>query len=254
VVNLVVLDNQTHRPLRVATTRVGGYAAVNAVSVITREFSRLLARYPIFFTKSTETGQFEPAALLGFARGENLFLHDGRWDAAYVPLQIQRQPFSLIPKRVTGEGQPSELEVAVDIESAQIQAQEGERLFLDDGQATEYLQNITSVLSALVKGSSETYAFTQRLAELDLIEPVQIKVEFVDGSDSHLQGLYWISEAHLKTLPAAQLAELRDREFLQWLYFQMASVGHMSELVARKNRLISGMPATPSRGGHPGVS
>ena len=69
MVNLVVLDNQTHRRLRVATTRVGGYAALNAVSVITREFSRLLARYPIFFTKSADTGQFEPAALLGFARG-----------------------------------------------------------------------------------------------------------------------------------------------------------------------------------------
>ena len=251
--NLVVLDNQTHRRLRVATTRVGGYAAVNAVSVITREFSRLLARYPIFFTKSTDTGQFEPAALLGFARGENLFLNEGRWDAAYVPLQIQRQPFSLIPRRISGEVQPSALEVAIDIDSAQLQA-EGERLFLDDGQATEYLQNITSVLSALVKGSSETYAFTQRLAELDLIEPVQIKVEFVDGSDSQLQGLYWISEAHLKTLPAAQLAELRDREFLQWLYFQMASVAHMSELVARKNRLISGMPATPSLGGDRGLT
>jgi hypothetical protein len=254
VVNLVVLDNQTHRRLRVATTRVGGYAAVNAVSVITREFSRLLARYPIFFTKSTETGQFEPAALLGFTQGENLFLHEGRWDAAYVPLQMQRQPFSLIPRRTTGEAQPTTLDVAVDIDNGQIQAQEGERLFLDDGQATEYLQKITSVLAALVKGSSETYAFTQRLAELDLIEPVQIKIEFVDGSDTQLQGLYWISESHLKTLPAAQLTELRDREFLQWLYFQMASIAHVSELVARKNRLISGMPATPSLGGDRGVS
>jgi hypothetical protein len=254
VVNLVVLDNQIHRRLRVTTTHVGGYAAVNAVSVITREFSRLLARYPIFFTKSTDTGQFEPAALLGFARGENLFLNEGRWDAAYVPLQIQRQPFSLIPRRSAGEVQPSALEVAIDIDSAQLQAEAGERLFQDDGQATEYLQNVTSVLSALVKGSSETYAFTQRLAELDLIEPVQIKVEFVDGSDSRLQGLYWISEAHLKALPAAQLAELRDREHLQWLYFQMASVAHVAELVARKNRLISGMSATPSPGGDRGPS
>ena len=33
-----------------------------------------------------------------FERHENLFLTEGRWDAAYVPLQIQRQPFSLIPR------------------------------------------------------------------------------------------------------------------------------------------------------------
>jgi len=48
-----------------------------------------------------ETGRFEPSALLGFQPQENLFFVDGRWDAAYVPLQIQRQPFSLItpPRR-----------------------------------------------------------------------------------------------------------------------------------------------------------
>ena len=54
--------------------------------------------------------------------------------------------------------------------------------------------------------------FTGRLAELNLIEPVQIDIEFVDGSDTKLQGLYWIAAAALKALPAAQLAELRDRE------------------------------------------
>jgi SapC len=55
VVNLVVLDNQSHRHVRIASARSIGHAAVNAVSVIPREFPRLLAHYPIFFTKSTET-------------------------------------------------------------------------------------------------------------------------------------------------------------------------------------------------------
>jgi SapC len=242
VVNLVVLDNQIHREVRIAAPHSAGYAAVNAVSVIPREFPRLLAHYPIFFTKSADTGQFEPAALLGFRRDENLFLSEGRWDAAYVPLQIQRQPFSLLPRR-SGEGEQGTLEVALDMDSPQIQTQEGERLFSQEGQATKFLQNITSMLSALVSGSRESYEFTRRLAELELIEPVQIKIEFVDGSDTQLQGLYWISEARLKVLPAAQLAELRDREYLQWLYFQMASVTHMSELIGRKNRLLSGIAA-----------
>jgi SapC len=248
VTNLVVLDNQTHRDVRIAAARSPGFASVNAISVIPREFPRLLAHYPIFFTKNADTGQFEPAALFGFTRDENLFLADGRWDAAYVPLQIQRQPFSLIPRRGVGEGQQATLDVAIDMDSAQIQTREGERLFTEEGQATKFLQDITSMLSALLSGSTESYAFTRRLAELDLIEPLQIKIEFVDGSDAQLQGLYWISEAHLRALPAAQLAELRDREFLQWLYFQMASVAHMSALIARKNRLISGMGAAPPRG------
>jgi len=229
--------------MRIATVRSSsGYTGGNAVSVIPREFPRLLAHYPIFFTKSSDTGQFEPAALLGFERHENLFLLDGRWDAAYVPLQIQRQPFSLIPRR--GDGTPGSqgtLDVALDLDSPLIQTQEGERLFLDDGQPAKFLQNITSMLSALVSGSKEAFAFTGRLAALDLIEPVQIDIEFVDGSATKMQGLYWIAAAALKALPAAQLAELRDAEFLEWMYFQMASLAHVSALVGRKNRLLSGV-------------
>ena len=49
--------------------------------------------------------------------------------------------------------------------------------------------------------------------------------------------------AALKALPAAELAELRDRGYLEWLYFQMASVSHVSGLVARKNQLLSGVTA-----------
>jgi SapC protein len=244
VVNLVVLSNQSHRNVHIATSRSPNEHAVNAVSVIPREFPRLLAHYPIFYTKSSDTGRFEPAAVLGFERHENLFLLDGRWDAAYAPLQIQRLPFSLIPRGGDGaEGKPPSLDLAIDLDSPRIQTQEGERLFLDDGQPTKFLQNITSMLSALLSGATEAYAFTGRLAELNLIEPVQIDVEFVDGSEAKLRGLYWIAAATLKALPAAQLAELRDREFLEWMYFQMASVAHVSALVARKNRLLSGVTA-----------
>ena len=244
MVNLVVLDSRTHRNVRVAPRPSREWAEINVVSVVPREFPRLVAHYPIFFTKSAESGRFEPAVLLGFQRTENLFFAHGRWDVAYVPLQIQRQPFSLMPRRGAGPAgsQPS-LDVALDLDCSNIQTQEGERLFLDDGAPSKFLQDITSILSALVSGSREAYEFTGRLAELNLVEPVRIDVEFVDRSEAKLEGLYWIAAAALKALPAAQLAELRDRGFLEWLYFQMASVAHMSGLVARKNQVLSGVTA-----------
>jgi hypothetical protein len=241
--NLIALNSQTHRGLRVVPRPTRESAQLNVVSVIPREFLRLLAHYPLFFTKSTESGRFEPAALLGFERGENLYFMDDRWDVDYVPLQIQRHPFSLIPRGATAAGVPAALDVAIDMDSPQIQTQDGERLFLDDGRPSKFLENLTSMLQALVSGSSQAYAFTGRLAELGLIESVQLNVEFVDRTEAKLQGLYWIAEAALEKLPAAQLAELRDRKFLEWMYFQMASLAHVSVLVARKNRLISGVTA-----------
>jgi hypothetical protein len=242
MVNLVTLDSRAHRNLGVSRHTSPQTAQVDAVSVIPREFQRLVAHYPIFFTKSADSGRFEPAALLGFQKKENLFFVEGRWDVAYAPLQIQRQPFSLVPRRseAPGGGQGS-LDIAIDMSSSRVQTDEGERLFDDDGQPSKYLQSITSMLSTLVSGSKEAYAFTGKLAELNLLEPVGINIEFVDRSEAKLQGLYWIAAAPLKALSGAQLAELRDRGFLEWLYFQMASVSHVSSLVARKNKLLSGV-------------
>jgi hypothetical protein len=248
MVNLVTLDSRAHRDLRVSRHTSPQSAQVDAVSVVPREFQRLVAHYPIFFTKSAESGRFEPAVLLGFQKKENLFFVEGRWNVAYVPLQTQRQPFSLIPRRSEAPaGGQASADIAIDMSSSQVQTGEGERLFDDDGQPSRYLQSITSILSALVSGSTEARAFTARLAELNLLEPVAINIEFVDHSEARLQGLYWIAAAALKALPAAQLAELRDREFLEWMYFQMASMAHISSLVARKNGLLSGV--TPPR--HP---
>jgi hypothetical protein len=75
VSNLTAINSDTHRALRITAARAAAtFASVNIVSVIPREFARLLAHYPIFFGKSSENGQFEPAAVLGFQQGENLFL------------------------------------------------------------------------------------------------------------------------------------------------------------------------------------
>ena len=243
--DLAALNSRTHRALRVAVARARcEHGAVNLVGVIPREFPRLLAHYPIFFVKSPDSGQFEPAALMGFSAGENLFIAAGIWDAAYIPLQIQRQPFALIPRPADAAAgtQPS-LDLALDMQNASVQTEEGERLFQDDGQASPYLKNLSSIMTALVSGSKEAHDFAGRLAQLNLLEPVRIDIEFVDASKSQLQGLYWISAAALQALTSEQLAELRDRQYLEWMYFQMASLAHVSGLVARKNLKLA--VATP---------
>jgi SapC len=237
---LIVLNSRDHSSLRVAPALTGQTAGMNAVSVIPHELPRLLAHYPVFFLKSQESGRFEPVALLGFEASENLFYANGRWEVDYVPLQIQRHPFSLVQRPATA-GAPASLDLAIDMDSPQVGTTEGERLFSDDGKATKFLEDRASMMQALVTGSTEAFNFTGKLAELGLLESVQIKVEFVDRSEKKLQGLYWIAAEAVQKLTAQQLMELRDRKHLEWMYFQMASLAHVAGLVARKNRLISGV-------------
>lgn len=247
-VNLVALNSRTHRALRVADAAArGGLTSVNLVGVIPRELSRLVAHYPIFFVKNADHGQFEPAALLGFSAGENLFVAAHVWDAAYIPLQIQRQPFALIPRPAdAAAGTAASLDLALDMDDSCVQTEHGERLFQEDGQASPYLKNISSIMNALVTGSKEAHDFAGRLAELNLLEPVRVDIEFADGSKTQLQGLFWVAAEALKVLPPERLAELRDRQYLEWMYFQMASLAHVSGLVARKNRRLTGALRYPA--------
>jgi hypothetical protein len=245
VADLVIVDSRAHRHLGVDSAPSANYGSnINNVAVVPREYGALVTHYPIFLRKSAETGQFEPTVLLGFQPGENLFLVGDRWDVAYVPLQIQRQPFSVVPStRAEVEGALGRLEIAFDSTDPRIRAGGDRRLFLESGAPTEYLQQVSSMLRALVTGATEAYAYTGRLAELNLIEPIRVDVTFVDGSEVKLQGLYSIAPTALAGLPAAALAELRDRGYLEWMYFQMASLGQVGALMARKNRLLTG--ATP---------
>jgi hypothetical protein len=243
--NLVALSSQTHRMLRVNVAQmIRDQAKVNIVGVVPREFQRLVAHYPIFFTKNPDVDQFEPVALLGFPQGQNLYFSNGAWDVTYVPLQIQRHPFALAQRAANpAAGVAAALDIAIDLDNPNVQSELGERLFLDDGKPSKFLQDMSGLLSALVSGSTEAYAFTAKLTELNLLEPVRIDIAFVDRSETKLQGLYWIATKTLKALPAIQLAELRDLDYLEWIYFQMASLAQVPELVARKNRRDAGPSA-----------
>ncbi len=240
--NWVVLDSLAHRGLRVDSTpsaRLGNQ--VGMVAVVPREYARLVAHYPIFFRKNGETGQFEPGALLGFSNDENLFLRDQVWTAAYVPLQVQRQPFRVSTARAAaGEVSAGGLAVTIDLESPRVGEAAGERLFRDDGEATDYLKRIAGVLAALVDGAPAAFDFPARLASLGLIESLHVEVEFVDGGELKLQGLYSINPERLHALPAADLIALRDLGYLEWAYVQIASLAHIAGMVAERNLRLSG--------------
>lgn len=243
--NWVPVDAQAHRAVRILTGAAARFGDdVGVISVLPCEFPRLLAHYAIFLRKSAETGRFEPAALLGFGNRENLFLVGERWDADYVPLQVQRQPFSVLPGAEGAAAQRGELQLAFDADSPRVGAQRGEALFHENGEPTPYLRRMAGVLNTFVAGASEALQYCARLAELDLIEPIRIDAQFVDGSEVKLQGLYTIRADALQALPGPRLVELRDQGFLRLAYYQLASGAHLASLIARKNRKLTGGSAS----------
>ena len=224
--NVVVLNSQVHRTLRVqagASAQFGDNQRF--VQVIVREFPLLVVHYPILFSKDANTGAFYCGAMLGFDEGENLFLEEGNFYEAYRPLNLQRAPFYTAGS-----------ELAIDLDSPRVSADKGEILFKENGEPTPYLESIMSAFRELRPGLEQTKAFIEALMKLKLVEPVDIDVGFDDGTKRNVQGLYTVNQDALRDLPDASVVELFRRGYLHLIYLMIASLKQVPVLARKKNR------------------
>ncbi|MTW09436.1 peptidase [Pseudoduganella eburnea] len=229
----VLLNNIDHKDLHVQTGR-GAHFGDNVMSALTfpSEFRDVQACYPIVFRKGAGGG-FEAHALFGFQEGENLFLGLHGWEAPYIPLAIERQPFLI---GVNG----SELTVHVDLDNPRVSASAGERVFLPHGGTSEYLEKVNSTLLALHQGLQQANGFLAALLELKLLESFVFDIELDDGSQYRLAGFYTINEECLSALPGEALERLNHAGYLQAIYMVIASMSNFRTLIERKNRVHAG--------------
>jgi hypothetical protein len=238
---LVALNSIAHRDVRVDTQKVLAEGArLHMVPVGLSEFLKLCVQYPIVLTKNGETGQFVCVALFGFAKHENLFWKDGRWDAIYTPLQITRQPFFL-GSAEGGSGSAGEQGplVCIDMSSTGTQGGNGEAIFDEQGNETTYLQQAKQALAVLLADEAPTARLVSKLLALDLVQGMRLEIELANRESMRVEGLYTIAEPRLKALPREALIELHSLDYLAPIYTMIASLGHIYSLVQRKNALLA---------------
>lgn len=231
--NAVLLNNLDHRDLRVITARGAAYGDdVMSAATFPQEFRQLQGQYPIVFHRS-DSGRFQPLALLGLRLGENLFLDGARWDAPYIPLAIQRQPFLI------GQ-QPEGPMVHVDLDSPRVSTQDGELLFREHGGTTDFLYHISQLLRTLHDGLAASDAFVERLLRYELLEPFVFEATLDNGLDCRLAGLHTVHEERLRTLGNTALLDLHRHGDLEPLYMAVASIAQFRHLLERLNRRHAG--------------
>lgn len=224
---LQLLNNITHKDLRVITERGAAWGDdVMSAPVTPDEFRSLQADYPIVF-QPDGSGSFLPVALFGLEQGENLFLTEAGWDADYLPLSMQRMPFSI---GIAGD----ELRMMVDMASPRIgQGAQGEALFLPNGGMSDHLERTNSVLRTLHEGLQAMPEFVQALTAHELLESFVLDVERPDGSRGQLLGFYMINEERLAALSADTIGLLHQADYLQPIYMAIASLSNLAKLIRR---------------------
>ena len=223
--NPVLLDNITHKDLRIITRRGAEWGDARMSCIATPdEFRRLQVHYPIVFQKNAE-GQLQPLALLGLQEGQNLFLGAAGWTVPYVPLAMQREPFMI------GVNE-DELRMLVDMASPRIsQGADGEAVFLPMGGNSEFLEHANSLLKALHEGLQATPAFVEALLAHNLLEPFVLDVERPDGSHGRLVGLHTIDEERLAALDERTIGLLHQADYLLPIYMAIASMSNLHTLI-----------------------
>jgi hypothetical protein len=226
VTNIVVLNSEAHRKLRVhAQPSMDLGDNQRFVAVVISEFPALVAHYPILFSKDADTGQFYCGVMLGFDAGENLFIERHCNESLYRPLNLQRGPFY-----TAGE------DLAIDLDNPRVTVAGEQALFGDAGEPSAYLHTIMGVMRELKPGLERTKIFVNTLMELKLIEPLIIKSAFDDGSHREVTGLYTVSREALTGLQDAAVLDLFRRGYLQLIYLQRASLNRVAALAQSKDR------------------
>lgn len=228
----VLLNNIDHRDLRVRSGHGPGLGdAVMCALTFPGEFRDIQAHYPIVFRRDAGGG-FQPLALFGLQERTNLFLDGDRWDASYVPLSVQRQPFLI---GVAG----GERMVHVDLSHPRVcRAGEegGEALFRPHGGTTEFLDRASAVLLALHDGIAATPAFVEALERHALLEPFVLDVRLDDGQAIRVAGFHTVDEERLQALDGAALERLARDGHLLPACMVLASMSRLRDLIDRTNR------------------
>ncbi len=225
----VPISVEAHKGWSVKSTGTYNFAReINSVPILAAEFSASALEYAIIFAGDGEV--VFPSVILGMKEGENACLKsDGTWDGRYVPAFLRRYPFVFAASE---DQQTFTLCIDESYEGLNKDGR-GERLFDEDGNRTQYLENVLAFSTEYQAQFTRTQAFAKRLVELDLLEPAQAQFNLAGGQRTQLTGFKTINREKLRNLPAETLAAMAKSDELELCYLHLQSLNNLTPMTQR---------------------
>lgn len=228
-INYVPLNKKTHKDLKVVPKINFDMVNKNHLAAASiREYAQLCSAMPIVFIEDPQSKNVHSVVMLGLEQGQNLFWADESWQCPYVPMNIQRYPFDIRP-----EG--DKLTLFID-ENSDLISDEGEALFKEDGEPTEFMQHRQNYMAELANSEIQNQRFVKQLQELELLEEIALKVSYKDGSVRNVTGILTINEKKLVELDDEKVLAMHKAGFLGAAYSTMLSLGQLNRLVELSNK------------------
>lgn len=225
---LEILNSEVHRNL--AMHPFAG-AHPHMVQISLPEVEAAASCCPVLLAKSPETGRFAIVALFGFAPDEVLVEGAGTGNAAFLPLDLQRQGFFA-----------SDDNIAVDLAHPRFAPGGTIPLFDAMGGPTDEMRLVQRAIGTLMGNAARTEKFIADIVEALLVEPVDISLKFDDGQTVALNGLYTVSGDALADLDDTRIIRLYRDGSLSAALAIRASLRQIGQLARRRNERL----ATPA--------
>jgi len=197
---------------------------LHAIAISAEESGEAAKHYPVFFIKGAEG--VSPIALLGIKENENMFVtKQGKWAAEkYIPSIIRTYPFVL--SKVENSDQFS---VAYDAEYEGLNKADGQAMFKEDKELTEYGENVVKFVENVYKGLEITKPAMNIMDGMELFKPVDATIE-KDGQKYVVNGLMQVDTEKLNTLGDEDVLKLAKSGALRVVYTHLDSLSNFNKL------------------------
>lgn len=234
-----MLNNVAHADLKIRLDRAPEFGDdVMFCMTYPFEFRLVLSHYPILVYRDRDNQTAFPIALFGFEEGENLFLNTNGWNARYIPIMVQRQPFSIGYQQVQGSSDKQQV-ITFNPSHPRVNYSEGEQVFNEHGGYTPYLEQIVKMLESIDTGHQQNKLLVEALEKHDLLEETTVAITLKDGSQYELVGFSTIADDKFEALSAEALKELNEQKLLLPITMIMASMSNLGNLVDIRNAKLS---------------
>lgn len=209
-----LLNKESDKELKISPlTNYKHARALHSVPVGMNEVGEASKHYPIFFLKDSDG--IIPFAVLGLKEGENKFVNNaGEWRKnRYIPALIRAYPFIL--SKTNAEN--ANLSVALDEDYEGINKKDGNRVFDDEGNPTEFGNQIINYLQELYSMLESTKKISKLLEEAELLQQIDATIE-QNGEKFVLQGLLQIDAEKLNKLSDEMILKLAKSGVLNLIY------------------------------------
>lgn len=226
--NLEIVNKDNHKNQSVREIKDFSYAKniMNAPITIA-EFFEACKNYPIFFAKDKNNDWFA-SVMLGYKENVNIFVNDeGNWDKLhYIPAFIRKYPFVFI-----NQTDKEELLLAVEKDClSEDKNDEIRKLFNDNNENTEFLNNVLTFLNQFHTDSISTKEFIKQLEEWELLEEKIATIITQEQEQFNINGLFIVNEEKLKHLSKKKKEEICNKNAIPLITTHLISLSNIQKL------------------------